>query len=74
MAQKSTIETGQNAVKRHRVMTYLTARYDMSDRAIAEIAGVSNTTVSIYRRAMDQANRKPRARLGRDGKTYFKNK
>ena len=55
--------------KRHNVQKVLEERPGMSDRAIAELCGVSASTVGKHRGATVQSGQSSE-RIGRDGRTY----
>ena len=56
--------------RRRAAARIVTSHPHMSDRAIADVAGLSAKTVAIVRRALGPSTSQPAARIGRDGKIH----
>jgi ParB-like chromosome segregation protein Spo0J len=56
--------------RRRAAARIVTSHPHMSDRAIADVSGLSAKTVAIVRRALGPSTSQPAARIGRDGKIH----
>jgi ParB-like chromosome segregation protein Spo0J len=56
--------------RRRAAARIVTSHPHLSDRAIADVSGLSAKTVAIVRRGLDTATAQPATRLGRDGKVH----